>query len=290
MIRTKLTPSSGIYQIQSIINDKRYIGSANNIYKRIMIDHKRALIKGIHPNQYLQFHVNKHGIECLQFSIIEFCSRKQLLEREQFYISTLKPEFNICKIVGRPPDITGCIAWNKGLTKEIDSRVRQYSEKMRETKKTEESKQKMRESQKSEKCRGYTLSEETKQKMSLRKGNNNPFYGKYHSEESKRKNREAHLGEKSYMFGKSKSKETKQKLREAHLGEKSFWFGKFQSEETIKKKRKSMIGKNVGKIRSEELKEQWRNSHKGQKAWNKGLSKKQMEEYTQKIKQNQYDS
>ena len=50
------------------------------------------------------------------------------------------------------------------------------------------------------------------------------------SEESKQKNREAHLGENSYMWGKPKSKEHKQNLREANLGENNPMYGKTHSE------------------------------------------------------------
>lgn len=43
-------------------------------------------------------------------------------------------------------------------------------------------------------------------------GIGNPFYGKKHSDESKRKNREAHLGENSAWYGKTHSEETKRKM------------------------------------------------------------------------------
>jgi group I intron endonuclease len=36
----------------------------------------------------------------LIFSIIEYCPKDKLIEREQYWIDTLKPEFNICKIAG----------------------------------------------------------------------------------------------------------------------------------------------------------------------------------------------
>ena len=52
----------------------------------------------------------------------------------------------------------------------------------------------------------------------LREGGGNR--GK-HSEESKQKNREAHLGEKNPNFGVPKSKDTKQKIGEAKLGDKN---------------------------------------------------------------------
>ena len=65
---------------------------------------------------------------------------------------------------------------------------------------------------------GYTLSEETRKKMSeKRKGENNSFYGKHHSEETKRKISEANKGKQSWSKGKHCSEETKRKMSESHL-------------------------------------------------------------------------
>lgn len=53
-------------------------------------------------------------------------------------------------------------------------------------------------------------------------GENNPFYGKHHTEEAKERNRQAHLGkpavrgEKHYMYGKHHKPETIAKMRLAH--------------------------------------------------------------------------
>jgi group I intron endonuclease len=51
-----------------------------------------------HCNCILQYHYNKHGKDSLVFSVVELCDRDKLIEREQLYIDTLNPEFNICKI------------------------------------------------------------------------------------------------------------------------------------------------------------------------------------------------
>lgn len=96
MIRTKLISSSGIYQIRSRINGKRYIGSAVNLIRR-KYEHFESLNKGMHYNLYLQRHVNKYGIKDLIFGMVESCSKEKLIEREQYYINTLIPEFNLCK-------------------------------------------------------------------------------------------------------------------------------------------------------------------------------------------------
>jgi hypothetical protein len=49
-------------------------------------------------------------------------------------------------------------------------------------------------------------------------GENNPFYGKHHSEESIEKNRNAHVGKPSSRKGAVLSDETKEKIRKARVG------------------------------------------------------------------------
>ena len=87
--------TSGVYKIQSILNpEKFYIGSSQNIGRRFT-EHKHHLLRNTHYNIKLQRYVNKHGIENLVFLIIEPCLPDFLLIREQFYIDTLNPFFNI---------------------------------------------------------------------------------------------------------------------------------------------------------------------------------------------------
>jgi len=98
--KNKRINSPGIYQIEAS-NGKLYIGSATNLSERTMGNHTRDLIRGKHHNQHLQNHVNKYGIKDLLFDVLEFCHDKtKLIEREQYYIDALKPEFNICKKAG----------------------------------------------------------------------------------------------------------------------------------------------------------------------------------------------
>lgn len=91
---------SVIYKITSIVNNKIYIGSAVNFTKR-KANHINDLSKNLHANKILQNNVNKYGIDNLKFDIIEKITNiENLILREQFYIDTLKPEFNICKKAG----------------------------------------------------------------------------------------------------------------------------------------------------------------------------------------------
>jgi group I intron endonuclease len=90
---------SGIYIIKTKINNRFYIGSAINLYNR-MHTHLTHLKQNKHCNLKLQRFVNKYGIENIYFECIELCEKESLIIREQFYIDTLNPFYNISKIAG----------------------------------------------------------------------------------------------------------------------------------------------------------------------------------------------
>lgn len=91
----------GIYSITHISSEKQYIGSSIDIYKR-WYGHKNALQKNKHVNKKLQNYWNKHGEDSFLFEVIEECEKVKeiILEREQFYIDSLKPVLNICPTAG----------------------------------------------------------------------------------------------------------------------------------------------------------------------------------------------
>ena len=66
-------------------------------------------------------------------------------------------------------------------------------------------------------------------------GDKNPFYGKKHSAESRKKMSDASSGEKNYFYGKSLSEDHKKKISESKKGEKNCWYGKSFSEEHKRK-------------------------------------------------------
>lgn len=90
---------SGIYKLVNLINNKIYIGSAVNLRQRFKM-HKRDILKNKHCNTYLSRSISKYGIENFMFEVIEFPDKENLIQREQYYIDTLKPEYNLCKIAG----------------------------------------------------------------------------------------------------------------------------------------------------------------------------------------------
>ena len=90
----------GIYQILNRINGKRYIGSAMSFKQRNAV-HLSLLRKGNHHSRHLQNAWNLYGEKAFAFEVLEYViDPEQLIEREQFYIDRLKPEYNICPAAG----------------------------------------------------------------------------------------------------------------------------------------------------------------------------------------------
>ena len=80
---------SGIYCIENIINNKKYIGQSKHINER-WLKHISELNHGYHHNDYLQKSWNKYGKDNFSFYILEECSLELLDEREIFYIDKYK--------------------------------------------------------------------------------------------------------------------------------------------------------------------------------------------------------
>lgn len=86
---------SGIYCIQSLTNNKKYIGSSINVFKR-RNQHFSSLKNLKHKNKHLQSAYNKYGKDNFIFYVIEFVENKNdLISREQYHIDNEKPEYNI---------------------------------------------------------------------------------------------------------------------------------------------------------------------------------------------------
>jgi group I intron endonuclease len=88
------TPVSGIYKITNKKNGKIYVGSSLNIYKRWWY-HAERLNNNTHTNPHLQASWNKYGGNNFCFSIIEIVNADNLLEREQYWIDVLQPQYNM---------------------------------------------------------------------------------------------------------------------------------------------------------------------------------------------------
>lgn len=185
---------SGIYQIFCTSNDKLYIGSSIDINYR-WGKHIYLLRTECHSNIHLQNCFNKYGRESLEFSLLEDLSghtADEIRDIEQKYLDSLD--------------------WDKALNICKDSRGGQI---------IEEANERRRES----------LREYYRSNPDALLGENNPFYGKKHSQSTKDSISRANSGKtRSEEFKKQKSEfmsnrkgahhseEHKSKLRDKFTG------------------------------------------------------------------------
>lgn len=147
---------SGIYKITNPENQKSYIGSSHNVYYRWK-KHLERLSKNKHSNIHLQRAFNKK-ISDFTFEIIEHCTIDILVEREQYYIDLLNPEYNICREVcstsfgiKRREEIKEKIRIHNTGKKQSQETIDKRVEKLKNLKRTDEQKKKYSESKKGDK-------------------------------------------------------------------------------------------------------------------------------------------
>ena len=106
----------GIYKITNIVNNKIYIGSSNDVFKRKR-EHISALKNNTHCNIHLQRAYNYYGEDSFIFEVIELCEEGNLLEVEQKYLDKYFDDgincYNENPIANKPPSRKGCEPWNK---------------------------------------------------------------------------------------------------------------------------------------------------------------------------------
>jgi group I intron endonuclease len=90
----------GIYSITSP-SGNCYIGSSINVERR-RTEHFRLLKKGSHYSLRFQESFKQHAGEGFIFTIVETCSKNNLLDYEQQYLDKYTPFFNSSKIAAQP--------------------------------------------------------------------------------------------------------------------------------------------------------------------------------------------
>ena len=158
---------SGIYMWRNLDSGKIYVGSAKNLGIRLKGYYNINQLTRV-TNMHINRALLKWGYSSFSLSILEYCSIDVLIQREQYYLDLLKPDYNICTTAG-------------STLGKLHSLV--AKEKISKTKK------------------GTNLGEE------------NSFFGKNHSLESRKIMVEAKLG-------KILSELTKEKIRESKVGKK----------------------------------------------------------------------
>lgn len=218
----KIENRSGVYQILNLVNGKRYIGSSICLERRLST-HLRNLRKGMHSNNYLQQAWNKYGEDSFSFKVLQICSKYDLIFREQAFL-----DFYDCSNSDNGYNFRSIAESNFGCHHRKDTKEKiSNSEKGKQI--SEQTKLKLSSTffskghepwnkgqvgiytekqlaHLSNSFKDRPLSDETRKKISQAvSGEKNGFYGRQHSEQSKRCMSESKKGQPL-------SEETKRKL------------------------------------------------------------------------------
>lgn len=190
----------GIYRIKNLINNKCYVGSSKNIEKRWQ-KHKNELRKNKHINILLQRSWNKHGEHMFIFEVVEECDKQILLETEQKYLD-LNPEYNI-GLSSSGGDNLSKNPNKKEIVEKITKSIKERYELMTNEERKEKHSKPLNKNPNWRggksyiycKC-GKRIGNNNKTCLECRdkKGKNNPFFGKQHTEKTKKKLRDKRIG------------------------------------------------------------------------------------------------
>lgn len=222
------TNVSGIYKITNTINGDFYIGSAVNIRKR-WNRHRWNLNKNRHNSPYLQNAWNKYGVDAFEFSIIETCFVFALILREQYYIDTLKPKYNISQTAGSSLGVKHTEATRSKISVGMTGNKNSLGKKL-----SLEHRNKIRESL-------WGVTKSPKQIEAIRKSMT-PKVRRKIGDATKRQNRKPETYEKiaAANRGRRHTPEARAKMSISQKGNKK-WLGRKHSEETKEKMSLAMI-------------------------------------------------
>ena len=89
---------AGIYMWTNLKNGNTYIGSSVNLSSRLLkYLNENALRKN---KMRISLAILKHNLENFSLDILEYCSPKDVIKREQYYLDIYKPIYNTLKIAG----------------------------------------------------------------------------------------------------------------------------------------------------------------------------------------------
>lgn len=204
----------GIYAIINRVNRHVYVGSTVNVAQRKQ-DHFKTLKAGTHSNAHLQHAYDRYGSDVFAFVVLELVEHvDHLLVREQHYIDTLNPEYNIARTAGsslgvkRSPEFKKKISIvHTGRKHTIESRLNMGAPKRGRKQSPEHI------AKRSAARIGKKQSPEHAAKSRV------TFLGGKHTPEARAKMSEARLGKKRSPETLAKIRETRAAKREARLAQ-----------------------------------------------------------------------
>ena len=89
-----------MYRWTNKINGKTYIGSSTNLGRRFRCYFNNKHISNAKTNILIYKALVLYGYPNFKLEILEYCAKDEVLIREQYYLDTNKPEYNILKFAG----------------------------------------------------------------------------------------------------------------------------------------------------------------------------------------------
>ena len=91
---------TGVYRWINLITGKTYVGSSVNLGRRFKDYYNYSSL--INPKNKMLIYraLLKHGYSNFKLEILEYCNPEKTIEREQYYLDHLKPEYNTLHIAG----------------------------------------------------------------------------------------------------------------------------------------------------------------------------------------------
>jgi hypothetical protein len=87
-----------VYRWVNKINGDEYVGSTTNLRVRLYTYYSLGSLS--QSKRIIDRALLKYGYSNFRFEILEYCTKNNVIEREQYYIDLLKPIYNIVKIAG----------------------------------------------------------------------------------------------------------------------------------------------------------------------------------------------
>jgi hypothetical protein len=99
-IRGLLKEKAGIYMWTNSKTQDRYVGSSVNLWRRLL---EYLNVKNLERHSHMRICTNilNFGLVSFNYQILEYCSPGEVLDRENYYIDRLSPEYNETRALTR---------------------------------------------------------------------------------------------------------------------------------------------------------------------------------------------
>jgi group I intron endonuclease len=92
---------SGVYRWKNNITGDCYIGSSIDLSNRLRLYFRYDIISDTNKgNSIINSALLKYGYSNFSLEILEYCEKEIVLNREQYFLDTLNPVYNILKVAG----------------------------------------------------------------------------------------------------------------------------------------------------------------------------------------------